>query len=84
MCRPEVAGTWYKKKIISSYGGSFLNASYVCGLQFYVFFFFYHKAYLIFLLLIIIFKYFLVLIFLRFERCNRGDDPTGTIKKISN
>ena len=43
-----------KKKTISSYDGSFLNASYACALQFYDVFFFYHKAYLVFLLLLII------------------------------
>lgn len=37
------------KRIISSYDGSFLNAFYVCELQFYDAFFFYHKAYLVFL-----------------------------------
>ena len=58
--RPEIAGTWYKKIIISSYDDSFLNAFYVCALQFYDVFFFYHKAYRVFLLLIIIFKYLLI------------------------
>ena len=51
-CRPEGAGTYDKKRIISSYDGSFLNVFYVCELQFYDVFFFYHKAYLVFLLLI--------------------------------
>lgn len=38
-----------KKKTISSYDGSFLNAFYACALLFYDVFFFYHKAYLVFL-----------------------------------
>ena len=41
--RMEVPGT-DKKKITSSYDGSFLNVFYACVLQFYDVFSFYHKA----------------------------------------
>lgn len=34
----------YKKNIIFSYDGSFLNVFYACVLQFYDVFSFYHKA----------------------------------------
>jgi hypothetical protein len=44
MCAGGDAGTCIKRKIISSYDGSFLNAFYACALQFYDVFFFYHKA----------------------------------------
>ncbi len=39
----RIAGTG-KKKITSSYDGSFLNVFYACVLQFYDVFSFYHKA----------------------------------------
>jgi hypothetical protein len=40
----RIPGTPARKRITSSYGGSFLNVFYACVLQFYVVFSFYHKA----------------------------------------
>lgn len=44
-CVPRLGtGTPLRKKLTSSYDGSFLNVFYACVLQFYDVFSFYHKA----------------------------------------